>query len=137
MVESGADEVAESLRSFVGSGEACIVTYAVTGMWLYCEIIKPFVVLEEKLFLNGNIGKSKVRKVKYLKYCCFTEYCDADKGTYTTAKEILNMLFNDGESLVRDKPVILVGNKCDLVRKRQVSTNGKSESSRTIFTSLV
>jgi len=51
-----------------------------------------------------------------------------DKGTFKTAEEILTKLFENSELRMRTRPVILVGNKCDLVRKRQVSTNGKSLS---------
>ncbi|XP_076819424.1 GTP-binding protein GEM-like [Clavelina lepadiformis] len=50
-------------------------------------------------------------------------YAVTDKGTFQTAHEILNKISQLLSSQNQIYPVILVGNKCDLVRKRQVSTN--------------
>nr|XP_002128442.1 GTP-binding protein REM 1-like isoform X1 [Ciona intestinalis] len=54
---------------------------------------------------------------------CIVTYAVTDRGTFKTAAEILKTIIEArGDSTSMGGPVILVGNKCDLVRKRQVST---------------
>lgn len=58
-------------------------------------------------------------------------YSKIDRSTYDHAVDILHKLRHEQGS---DRPIILVANKIDVVRKQQVSTDGKSVIVCSLFT---
>jgi len=70
----------------------------------------------------------------FIVYTLISFYCSlTDKGTFETARNILRSINEIKIHNSSNIPIILVGNKCDLVRKRQVSTDGKTYTFIVIF----
>lgn len=61
-------------------------------------------------------------------------YSSTDRRSFEISVDLLFELRETGETI--SKPVILVANKCDLVRCKQVSTEGKPTDARCPFRSI-
>lgn len=60
----------------------------------------------------------------YEPHACIVVYSVVSKGSFKVAEEILNYLWQ--ENYTREKTVIVVGNKADLMRARCITTEGKN-----------
>lgn len=63
----------------------------------------------------------------YEPHACVVVYSVVDRNTFKVAEDTLNYLWR--ENVTKEKAVIVVGNKADLARARQISTAGKPPQS--------
>lgn len=60
----------------------------------------------------------------YEPHGCVVVFSVVEKSSFRVAEEIIKYLWQ--ENYIKDKAIILVGNKADLARARVISTQGKS-----------